>query len=254
MKSNEEYLDELLKSMGESTTDDSAITKLQDDNLDNVEELSSTISAPEDTGMGKMDQSMIDALLAAAGDTQENAEIEMQIEDEQVPKMIDQAELDVLLMAEAEEDAKKKEMEEIEEMDFSSLGLDEPEIKNEFNLQESVEPDNMSDESSMLAQLMAEMAEESLTDDGVNFDDESLLTEESIEALLSAAQSGADSSLEEEGLSLDNQNSSEMEEIEALLNMADGAKKSLFIQSFFIKYHIWFNGAAAVVAEGDAAF
>ena len=102
-----------------------------------------------------------------------------------------------------------------------SLDSIEPEIKDEFDIYETSGGEGEMDSSSMLAQLMAEMQEETLKDGDDSFEEDSLLTEDSIEALLNAAQSGSDDMLDEQPISFDIQDDSEMAEIEALLSMSE---------------------------------
>ena len=244
MKSNEEYLDELLKSMGGDSSEDTALTRLQSDSMDEeIENLGGDLlaTAPsQEVNMGKMDQSMIDALLAAAGGTEDKEEAE------QEPTIINQSEIDAFLAAEAEAEADGKMPEQEEEADISlesmeqevdaeipldsmeqgvdaeiSLDSIEQEIKDEFDIYETSGGEGEMDSSSMLAQLMAEMQEETLKDGDNSFEEDSLLTEDSIEALLNAAQSGSDDMLDEQPISFNIQDDSEMAEIEALLSMSE---------------------------------
>ena len=241
MKSNEEYLDELLKSMGGDSNEDTALTRLQSDSMaEEIENLGGDLlaTAPsQEANMGKMDQSLIDALLAAAAGTEDEVEAEKE------PTIINQSEIDAFLAAEAEADGKMPEQEDADisldsmeqevEADISldfmeqqgtldiSLDSIEPEIKDEFDIYETSGGEGEMDSSSMLAQLMAEMQEETLKDGDDSFEEDSLLTEDSIEALLNAAQSGSDDMLDEQPISFDIQDDSEMAEIEALLSMSE---------------------------------
>ena len=89
MKSNEDYLDELLKSMSQDVTEESPLARfgLQSEDAKVTE-------APEsNTGMGKMDQAMIDALLAGVAGT-DNKESDNTEEKEEVS--IDKIEIDEL--------------------------------------------------------------------------------------------------------------------------------------------------------------
>lgn len=164
MKSNEEYLGELLNSMNEEE------------------------ETAGDNTVSLMDQAMIDALLAAENET----------EDEPV---------------EYEDTVLEQTM-----IDTASLAAD-------------VERGTEEESGSMLAQLMAEMQEEAVEDAGENTgenslltltEEENLMTEEGIEALLSAAKSGAEKV--EEEVSYEMPNASEIAEIEALLGMSDSGE------------------------------
>ena len=208
MKENEDYLDELLRSMGEEDID---LSGWESDSIDENMISVDAMEVSKESGMGQMDQAMIDALLASAG----NSDVGM-VED--MPVLVDEADLDAFLAAEAaaDKDSNVADLADLStslEDDRAKSGTEEV-VGIYADSEENIELES----SSMLAKLMAEMEMESQEIDINNFDDESLLTEDSIEALLSAAQSGA----EEEVISFDNQNDDDMGEIEALLNMADG--------------------------------
>lgn len=207
MKENEDYLDELLRSMGEEDID---LSGWESGSID--ESMISVDSMPvsKESGMGQMDQAMIDALSASAGNSDAGI-----VED--MPVLVDEADLDAFLAAEAA--GKDSNVADLVDL---STSLDNGGVESETEEGVSINADSEEnielESSSMLAKLMAEMEMESQEIDISNFGDESLLTEDSIEALLSAAQSGA----EEEVISFDNQNDDDMGEIEELLNMADG--------------------------------
>ena len=74
MASNEDYLDELLKSMSSDSASDSALNRLHS----TPEEKSVEV---QDMGMGKMDQAMIDALLAGVSADLEPVEESIQLEE-----------------------------------------------------------------------------------------------------------------------------------------------------------------------------
>ena len=82
MKSNEDYLDELLKSMSEENAETSPLARF------GLEPEPKTEMPSMDNGMGMMDQAMIDALLAGAAG--ESVSEELVIEEE--PQGLDAAE------------------------------------------------------------------------------------------------------------------------------------------------------------------
>ena len=101
MASNEDYLDELLKSMSSDTVGDSALNRLHSIPEEKPVEV-------QDMGMGKMDQAMIDALLAGVSTDPEPEEAPMPIVEEE---LVEEPESDMeptsmlaQLMAEMEEE------------------------------------------------------------------------------------------------------------------------------------------------------
>ena len=271
MVSNEDYLDELLKSMSEEKTEESAFARF------GIQPEPKATESVLDGGMGMMDQAMIDALLAGASgnmDIQEPVVEETKIMDisEEEPIIgetlfFDSPEdFEKALMAELEAENQQNseniegigdisDFGNIEELgDISDIGNIEGigdivdfgniegigdiadfgnieefgDISDLGNIEGIGNIDNTNDiessadmgEASRLAQLMAEMREESQDSDVQSFDDD-FMTEESIEALLSAAKNTKDDIYEEQPISFDMSDDSSMAEIEALLGMAE---------------------------------
>ena len=77
MASNEDYLDELLKSMSSDAESDSALNRLHSIPEEKPVEV-------QDMGMGKMDQAMIDALLAGVSADPEPVEEPIPVVDEEL--------------------------------------------------------------------------------------------------------------------------------------------------------------------------
>ena len=181
MASNEDYLDELLKSMSSDAESDSALNRLHSIPEEKPVEV-------QDTGMGKMDQAMIDALLAGVSSDPEPVEEPIPVvEEELVEDPIPEIEEEIIPIEEA--------------------------------VPEEV-PTSVEEPTSMLAQLMAEMEEEG-GDSSNNGLEDDFMSEAGIEALLSAAQNTEDDLYNDQILSFDINNDTDMAEIEALLNMAE---------------------------------
>ena len=91
MKENEDFLDELLRSMGEEEID---LSGWESDSIDESMISIDAMSVSKESDMGPMDQAMIDALLASAG----NSDVGI-VED--MPVLVDEADLDAFLAAES---------------------------------------------------------------------------------------------------------------------------------------------------------
>lgn len=186
MKSNEEYLDELLQSM----------------NTDGEEDSESQSSTLEENKVGlenltDMDIDELDALL--------NEDIKVQNGEMDSEDTIYPAES---LDMESAADTKGN-------LDIESL----PQPEENFE-QEQVQD---LEENSMLAQLMAEMQEESLENDKENIEpEEEFEADEDIDALLNAAKNSSEEAFNQENIPFEAENPDDLAEIEALLNMSDG--------------------------------
>ncbi len=175
MKSNEEYLDDLLQSMNPEEEGSTGENKTGLENLSDI------------------DMSALDALLQ---------------EDETIQKGNANDEDDSLA---AEELSAEDLMENQSSLDIQSLPqTDEPQEK----IQER-------EDNSMLAQLMAEMQEESFDDEKDDTDYEDGFAED-IDALLDAAKNSSEETGSNEDVTFDAENAEDLAEIEALLNMSDG--------------------------------
>ena len=240
MKSNEDYLDELLRSMGEEVTEEPPLTGfgLQDESK----------TPALDMGMGKMDQAMIDALLSGAGVSEEPeaeeevAEVE-EVKEPEAPALdmgmgkMDQAMIDALLSGagvseepEAEEEVTEVDTEK-EDDDFE-VELRDPlvayeDLEEEELGAESVLPDMSIIEESVLpdlsviedsfADMMEETKAEELADDGEASD--------MLAQLLAEVQEEAQKS---ELGSLDDAELMDEESIDALLSAAKESSGSLY--------------------------
>ena len=136
MKSNEDYLDELLKSMGEDSNDEFAL--MESGAELELEKEVKTASPIMDTGMGMMDQAMIDALLAgAAGESVVDGTVSEDVSAEESfgeAQLFDSAEdFEKALMAELEEENIAK-IEEISNADN---------IENIYNFENIDSSENM---------------------------------------------------------------------------------------------------------------
>ena len=255
MKSNEDYLDELLKSMNQETTESSPLARfgLQTE----IEEDVPAASVP-DAGMGKMDQAMIDALLAGAvadtgSDDVETIEnlAETTVERIEIGDSLDDLEpefrdqfivsedigydlgTEITEISTEEQNADILGM-PIEEQNADILGMPieeqisdmlempiEEELSDMFAEVEESEVSESTETSSMLAQLMAEMQEEAKQSEIDSFEDVELMDEESIDALLNAAKDSSGSMYEEQPISFDMSDDGDMAEIEAMLSMSE---------------------------------
>ena len=189
--------------------------------------------------MGKMDQSMIDALLAGADNNitenlvdniAEVPEEKTLIEslDDLGPEFLDQFvtldDSDFEILPETASES-VEDLEANLPKDDDIQAFDTAEDLEKFLLSEETMGDaEMNDATSALAQLMAEMQEESLDDTFDGFNEADFMTEDSIEALLSAAKSTSNEAFDETPISFGASNDDEISEIEALLGMSDNAQ------------------------------
>ena len=114
MKSNEDYLDELLKSMNQDTAENSPLTRF---GLESEIEEEASPAPAMDVGMGKMDQAMIDALLAgaAADDTEVESADEATDEKIEIGDSVDELDAELKDQFAIYEESEYETMPEIEE-------------------------------------------------------------------------------------------------------------------------------------------
>ena len=221
MKSNEDYLDELLRSMGEEVTEEPPLTGfgLQDESK----------TPALDMGMGKMDQAMIDALLSGAG-VSEEPEAEEEVTEVDTEKEDDDFEVELRDPLVAYEDLEEEElgaesvlpdMSIIEESVLPDLSV----IEDSFaDMMEETKAEELADDgeaSDMLAQLLAEVQEEAQKSELGSLDDAELMDEESIDALLSAAKESSGSLYEEPSISFDMLEDGDLAELDTLYGMSE---------------------------------
>ena len=266
MKSNEDYLDELLKSMNSDNGDNSAINRLNadenqtDTNETSIEEnesmLEALLGAEEtvDTASETETDNLLEALLGAEEtvDTASETEIEALLGAEEVSDMSSKMETDDVLEAllgkvdgietssEAggttpiESEVQVNSGTDMGKMDQAMIDAllagtqtapePEPEVVAEL---EALFANGENGEAQMVApksaleQLMAEMEAEA--DNTVEADDtdNDLMSELEIEELLKSAQSTEGDFYEDEVISFDMSNEKDMAEIEALLDMSE---------------------------------
>ena len=202
MKSSEDYLDELLKSMNEEMPEESPLSRFG---------LEGGVPTA-DAGMGKMDQAMIDALLSGASPS------EPEIEDLETLVSYEDMEAEEEITT---EDSILPDMSVIEKSAVPDMTVIEDSFTDAMEGIDEKEAIEETEESSMLAQLLAEMQDEVEQGALDVFDDVEFMDEESIDALLSAAKEGDDSLYEEGAVSFDMLEGSDMAQIDALLGMAE---------------------------------
>lgn len=180
----------------------------------------------------KMDQSMIDALLAEAGnaeaDLKENS-LESLLEEENIIDFSEDLNAEFKdQFATFDESEFEVIPEQQENEEYTQPLVFETPVELEADLMEEIPQESAWDanemsSSSMLAQLMAEMQDESL-DMGVDsFPEDDFMQEDSIESLLNAAQNSSDK-MGDSSISLGLEDDSEISEIEALLGMSDNGE------------------------------
>jgi len=217
MKSNEELEMLLRESEKEEVEVEkvSAISNITSDTMDQDMIESLLLSGSSDNSNSSsddfMDQDMIEALLASADERDAKAAEEKQTDDN-IP--MDQDMIEALLSGEKVEVTEESGVSNSVDQDMLDALLTE----------ENKDIEALEDESaSMLAQLMTEIQDEPVEVIEDSFDEETAMSEESIEALLSAAKNSAND-VEEELLDIQLPDESEMSEIEELLNMSDNGE------------------------------
>lgn len=217
MKSNEELEMLLRESEKEEIEVEkvSAISNITSDTMDQDMIESLLLSGSSDNSNSSsddfMDQDMIEALLASADERDAKAAEEKQTDDN-IP--MDQDMIEALLSGEKVEVTEESGVSNSVDQDMLDALLTE----------ENKDTEVLEDESaSMLAQLMTEIQDEPVEVIEDSFDEETAMSEESIEALLSAAKNSAND-VEEELLDIQLPDESEMSEIEELLNMSDNGE------------------------------
>ena len=119
MKSNEDYLDELLKSMGEDGSEESLLS-----DLDKVD---------EEMELGKMDQAMIDALLAGAT---EDVDLD-DIVDEKIP--LEKVSIEETQFEDSQKESSSMLAQLMEEMQEEVQDIQEGSFDDDLMTEESIE-------------------------------------------------------------------------------------------------------------------